>query len=347
MLLDAAGRLGWPITRVPLLINTQPRDGRAACIRCGFCVGFPCPVDAKNGSDVAALPKAVRLGAQLLASTQAVRVSDDGWVDVVSGGEHRTIVAGRIVLAAGAIETARLLQVSRIGNDWVGDCLQGHIYAGAFGRFDDAITDELGPGPSVATRQFSHHNDGVVGGGLLANDFIKLPAMFYLHALPAGAPRQGQAALDEVTRWYRRTGQVWGPVQEVPTRAARVRLSARTADAAGVPVARLESSQHPEDIRTAELLAARSEAWLQEAGAHTTWRIPARNLAGGQHQAGTARMAGTPAAGATDPDGRVWGTERIYVADASLHVTNGGANPVLTIMALAWRSATHIAGLTR
>jgi choline dehydrogenase-like flavoprotein len=349
MLLDAAARLGWPATRVPLLINTQPRDGRGACIRCGFCVGFPCPVDAKNGSDVAALPKAIRFGAQLLAGTQVVRISDGGSVDVVAGDKHRTILAGRIVLAAGAIETARLLQVSRIGNDWVGDCLQGHTYAGAFGRFDDVIVDGLGPGPSVATRQFSHHNDGVIGGGLLANDFIKLPALFYLHALPANAPRHGPAALDEVARWYLRTGHVWGPVQEVPIRAARVRLAEHAVDAAGVPVARLEGSQHSEDIRTAELLAAKSQVWLQEAGARTSWRSQAHVpvLSGGQHQAGTARMAETPAAGATDPNGRVWGTERIYVADASLHVTNGGANPVLTIMALAWRSAAHIAAPAR
>jgi choline dehydrogenase-like flavoprotein len=151
-----------------------------------------------------------------------------------------------------------------------------------------------------------------------------------------------------VTRWYLRTGHVWGPVQEVPTRAARVRLSARTADAAGVPVARLEGSQHPEDIRTAKLLAAKSQTWLQEAGAHVTWPVQpqAPTLSGGQHQAGTARMAETPEAGATDPNGRVWGTERIYLADASLHVTNGGANPSLTIMALAWRTAAYIAALT-
>jgi choline dehydrogenase-like flavoprotein len=345
LLLDAAARLGWPATRVPMLINTQPRDGRAACVRCGFCVGFPCPVDAKNGSDVTALPTATRLGAHLIAGAQVVQVSDDGRVDIVAGDQHRTILAGRIVLAAGAIETARLLQVSRIGNDWVGDCLQGHTYAGAFGRFDDVVVDGAGPGPSVATRHFSHRNDGVIGGGLLANDFVKLPTMFYLSAFPPGAPRHGQAALDEVVRWYRRTGHVWGPVQEVPTRAARVRLSDRTLDAAGVPVARLEGRQHPEDLRTAELLAARSEDWLREAGANATWRVQpqAPTLSGGQHQAGTARMAEAPSAGATDPNGRVWGTERIYIADASLHVTNGGANPVLTIMALAWRTAAHIA----
>ena len=146
-------------------------------------------------------------------------------------------------------------------------------------------------------------------------------------------------------RWYRRTGHVYGPVQEVPTRGARVRLSARVTDAAGVPVARLEGRQHPEDLRTAELLAAKAQTWLQEAGAHRTWRVQpeAPVLSGGQHQAGTARMAETPEAGATDPSGRVWRTDRVYVADASLHVTNGGANPALTIMALAWRTAAHLA----
>jgi choline dehydrogenase-like flavoprotein len=63
----------------------------------------------------------------------------------------------------------------------------------------------------------------------------------------------------------------------------------------------------------------------------------------GQHQAGTARMSDSPGHGATDPHGKLWGTDRVHIADASLHVTNGGANPVLTIMALAWRTATHAA----
>ena len=81
--------------------------------------------------------------------------------------------------------------------------------------------------------------------------------------------------------------------------------------------------------------------WLQAAGATETWpvRSPARLLTGGQHQAGTARMSDTPDLGATDTNGRVWGTDRIYVVDGSVHVTNGGVNPVLTIMATAWRTA--------
>ncbi len=341
MLIDAADRLGWSTVRVPLLINTQPRDNRPACVRCGFCVGFPCPVDAKNGSDVAALPRAVGLGADIVAGAQVNRIADDGRVDVADAdGNRRTINALRILLGAGAIETARLLQVSGLGNDWVGDCLQGHTYAGAYGRYDDIVNDGIGPGPSVATREFAHGNDGIIGGGQIANDFVKLPAFFYFLALPPGAPRHGQAGLDEIAQWYRRTSQVWGPVHEIPTRDARVRLST-TLDAAGIPIARLEGSQHPEDLRTAAFLSARSETWLQATGARTTWQTTPTitKLSGGQHQAGTARMSDTPDHGATDTNGRVWGTDRIYVVDGSVHVTNGGANPVLTIMALAWRTA--------
>ena len=50
-------------------------------------------------------------------------------------------------------------------------------------------------------------------------------------------------------------------------------------------------------------------------------------------------MSDRPALGATDTNGRVWGTDRVYVVDGSVHVTNGGVNPVLTIMATAWRTA--------
>src|SRR5690606_11790693 len=193
----------------------------------------------------------------------------------------------------------------------------------------------------------THGNDGVIGGGLLADEFVKPPVIFYILGLPPDAPREGQAAIDEVRRWYRRTIHVWGPVHEIPTRRARVRLATATVDDNGVPVARLEGTQHPEVLRTAAVLADRAEQWLAEAGAGRTWRFEPYEpvLSADQHQAGTARMSDSPERGATDVYGRVWGTERVYIADASVHVTNGGANPVLTIMALAWRTAEHVAAL--
>jgi choline dehydrogenase-like flavoprotein len=35
--------------------------------------------------------------------------------------------------------------------------------------------------------------------------------------------------------------------------------------------------------------------------------------------------------------------DNLFVADGSVHVTNGGFNPALTIMALAFRTAEEVA----
>jgi choline dehydrogenase-like flavoprotein len=54
-------------------------------------------------------------------------------------------------------------------------------------------------------------------------------------------------------------------------------------------------------------------------------------------------MGTDPRSSVTDPWGRVWGYKGVTIADGSLHVTNGGVNPVLTIIALAWRVSERLA----
>jgi hypothetical protein len=92
-----------------------------------------------------------------------------------------------VVLAASATETARVMLNSKsklfpngIGNnnDWVGRNLQGHAYTGAFGLFDFEIKDVAGPGATFGICDFNHHNEGIIGGGLLCNEFNRLPYAF-------------------------------------------------------------------------------------------------------------------------------------------------------------------------
>jgi len=54
-------------------------------------------------------------------------------------------------------------------------------------------------------------------------------------------------------------------------------------------------------------------------------------------------MGNSPQSSVTDAWGRVHGHDNLYVIDASTHVTNGGVNPVLTILALAWRVSERLA----
>ena len=88
----------------------------------------------------------------------------------------------------------------------------------------------------------------------------------------------------------------------------------------------------------------RGEEWLRASGCEKVWSYsPGLVLSGGQHQAGTCRMGDDPKTSVTDRWGRVHSHDNLFVVDGSLHVTNGGFNPVLTIMALAFRSADYIA----
>lgn len=364
--LERGGRaLGFETFSPPVLVNSVPRDGRDACIECGTCVGFACPSDAKNGTQNTVLPRALATGnLTVVAETTAERIltASGGRITGVAlawddgeGIERRQVGADIVVLSAGAIETARLLLLSAndenphgLGNisGHLGRHLQGHTYPTAFGLFEEAVYAERGPGVTIATTAFVHDNPGIVGGAMLADDFIIPPVIFWDQALPPELPRWGQAPHDFMRENYRRVTQVKGPVHEIPAPDCMVALDPVLKDKWGRPVARLSGVVHPETQRTAQFLLERAKEWLVASGATRVWgHAPPPRLSAYQHQAGTCRMGEDPRHSVTDPYGRVWGHDNLFVADASLHPTNGGFNPVLTVMALAFRSADHILSL--
>jgi choline dehydrogenase-like flavoprotein len=185
----------------------------------------------------------------------------------------------------------------------------------------------------------------MIGGGMLGNEFVPLPIHFWTSFAPP-EPRWGAAGKRAFAHAYRHTLVVMGPIQEIPNPDSRVTLDPTLRDRFGIPVARLSGRVHAESVRTAAMLRSRAEQWLHAAGAHSLCSFGGETpdiLSAGQHQAGTCRMGTDPATSVTDANGRVHGHANLYVADGSLHVTNGGFNPVLTIMANAFRIATTIA----
>jgi choline dehydrogenase-like flavoprotein len=361
LLADAADRLGWSTVHVPLLINSRPYLDRLPCARCGMCVGFACPVDAKAGSQNTMLARAFATGrAGIVLGTRATRVRTDATgrvTGVTLAGDTgdgaiwtRDVDAAEVVIAAGAVESARLLLASRsdrepngLGNgaDQVGRHLQGHLYGGATAIFDDVVDDLIGPGPSIATTDHRHGTDGVVGGGIIANEFVATPSNTYRYLVGAGLiPRAGLSSKHAMRDLVRRTMRLMGPIQEVTSAESRVTLDPEVVDRFGVPVARLSGAVHAEDLRARDATSARAGEWLRAAGASRV--VPATGPvigpSSGQHQAGTLRMGTDPATSVVDPLGRVWGHDGLRVADGSVHVTNGGVNPVLTIIATAMRT---------
>jgi choline dehydrogenase-like flavoprotein len=65
-------------------------------------------------------------------------------------------------------------------------------------------------------------------------------------------------------------------------------------------------------------------------------------VSAGQHQAGTCRMGSDPRSSVVTPDCRLHDIDNVFVIDGSVHVTNGGFNPALTIMAVAYKASNAL-----
>lgn len=65
------------------------------------------------------------------------------------------------------------------------------------------------------------------------------------------------------------------------------------------------------------------------------------------HQMGTCRMSTSPSVGAADVNGELWECDDLYVMDTSLFPTASGANPMMTVTALAFMQSQKLAMRTQ
>ena len=355
----AARRLGLHPFHLPMARNSIAYNGRGPCMRCRWCCGFACEVDAKNGSQNTVIPVALNTGNCELRTECMVReiLTDErgrarGVAYFDADGHLQEQLADLVVVSSCAAESARLLLNSKsrlfpngLGNryDQVGRNLQGHHYTGAIGYFDFETYDDLGPGASIAICDYNHGTPGLSGGGMLANEFIRLP-IHMIDRLPPGTSSWGLAHKQAMRQWHKRSIVIMGPTQQIPSAEARVTLDPLVKDKWGLPVVRFSGNVHPHTFEIGEVQAQRAETWLKEAGAiHTSQMAGKPSLvSAGPHQAGTCRMGSDPRSSVVTPDCRLHDIDNVFVIDGSVHVTNGGFNPALTIMAVAYKASNAL-----
>ena len=349
----AAKRLGLHPFNLPMARNSVPYNGRGPCMRCRWCCGFACEVDAKNGSQNTVIPTALATGNCELRTecmVKGILTDERGHARGISyfdaKGRLQEQLSDIVVVSGCATESARLLLNSKsrlfpdgLGNrhDQVGRNLQGHHYTGATGYFDFEIYDDVGPGASIAISDYNHGTPGLCGGGMLANEFIRLP-IHMVDRLPADTPRWGLGHKQAMRHWHKRTIVIMGPTQQIPTAEGRVTVDPSVKDKWGLPVVRLSGNVHPHTFEIGMVQAKRAEAWLKESGAiHTSIMAGKPEMvSAGQHQAGTCRMGNDPQSSVVNRTCQLHDVDNVFVIDSSVHVTNGGFNPALTIMAIAY-----------
>lgn len=146
--------------------------------------------------------------------------------------------------------------------------------------------------------------------------------------------------------------------EQSPNPDSRVTLDPAVRDALGMPRACLHWAVRELDKRTVRVTMQALDSELRRLGLGRVEPMPwlsdpavpwefdpliSKNPIGGYHHMGTTRMSTDPARGVTDANARVHGLTNLYIAGSSLFPTSGWANPTLTIVALAFRLADHLA----
>jgi len=244
-------------------------------------------------------------------------------------GTDLTITAERYVLAAGGIETPRLLLFSDgLGNknDQVGRYFNVHPLSerAASVRFSARMTKE-----SLALLNgISVDNHGLPLGVFS----ILVPKPEELVSLRLGNFRIRLST----------NGMIEINWEQFPNSANRVSLSASRDSVFGDPLAHVDWRISAADLRTMKIGLQRTLDHLTSLGMPTEHYGTPSVTSLGDHHMGTARMSSTPAGGVVDKNCRVHGIDNLYLAGSSVFRTSGFANPTLTIVALALKLAKHL-----
>lgn len=301
----------------------------------------------------------------VVTSATVVRLGGDHGREVraVDGDGRMIDVRARVVvLACGAVENARHLLLSGIGDSqWLGRCFMEH--ARDFSLVLVPYSQELFA--EAAFYDLFTSEDGFLVGGRLALTDDALDSFQLPNASMTLVPRARKHLLG-FRRARRRApldrygwSQVRSPanayesfeivlnLEHRPHPLNRITLSARR-DRFGNPLPSLQLRWRDDEQERLDLLRELLKEWFQLARlGRVVMTAGTRPDLSAHHHAGTTRMALDRRDGVVDPNGRVFGVDDLYVAGASVFPSAGFANPTLTIVALARRLARHLDDVLR
>jgi choline dehydrogenase-like flavoprotein len=321
---------------------------RPHCIYRGFCLQG-CKVNAKASPLITHVPDALAHGAEIRANCHVSKVHVDPRANRATGvtylhdGVEHVQRAKAVAVAGYSIETPRLLMLSAtdahpdgLGNDHdqLGRYLMVQGAPQTAGRFAAEVRMYKAPPPEVTSEQFYEDDPGKpYRRGFAIQNVSPLPITWAEHVSAQG---HWGKDLREQMRGYAHWATLGALCEFLPLAHNRVTLAGET-DRHGLPVAHFAYSQCDNDKLLLRAAQEAMERILHAAGAEEVMTIT-RNA----HLVGGARMAARAEDGVVDAEHRVFGVDRLYIADGSVFPTQGSANPALTIMALSARLADRM-----
>ncbi|HEX8996487.1 MAG TPA: FAD-dependent oxidoreductase [Ktedonobacterales bacterium] len=346
-----------------------PRNASDCQQRCGAC-GYGCPHGRKQSTMRTFLQDAAERGARFVVRCQVERVIVDrgratgveGWaLDERTGQRRRVRVkAPVVVVAGGAVESPALLLRSGLRNPNIGAHLRLHPVVAMAAYYAEPVEPWKGSLQTVLSDHFKQlsgayglrfetapAHPGMLGmvtpwrsGAQHKQDMARSPYAATFIALMRDTG-EGRVTLDKqrnpMLTYFPNANdrnaltQAMGELAKIAaaggaTRVASLYSRELTLDA---------EAGHPGAISDARLRAFANEARRRGIAPNIVPLFSA-------HQMGSCRLGADARTAVADPWGEVYGVKGLYIGDASGFPTASGVNPMLSIMALAYRVAQRI-----
>ena len=330
---------------------------RQSCHYCGHCSG--CAVDAKYTSANTPIPLAEETGnLTIFTGAMVTRVRLSAKQGRAAGieyrsndGETRELDAKAVVLSCSAVETARLLLISGIGNSsgQVGRNLSSHFGVTVRGFF-----------PQLVDRDASNDDGTSYYHSLLTGLYWDEPSSKFegtyqvqcgagvtAHRLVVrNAPGYGSAFKKTLREWN--IGNAGMNMQGTTLISSKkfVDLDPARKDEFGMPLPRVHLHYEDSDIAMARDMVEKCEEIIHSGDGEV---IESPGTVGVDdlvidlnHWVGTVRMGTDPRTSVVSTEGRSHDVSNLFVADASVFPAYPEKNPTLTNIALSWRTADRV-----
>lgn len=359
ILARSARRIGMSLLPNPLALPSKSMDDRLPCQHSGGC-NYGCVFGAKSSIDQAIIPRAEKTGRLTLLTESRVHkliLDDEGEINGIqlqSKNGLQQLSARAYVLAAGGVETPRLMLLSRAGgngygnqHDQVGRYFMETLVSRVYLDLQADIQTHRGPPLDSRVWDYCYPHDEQTSGFVLGAAGYLYPGTDPVrHALRK--PGIGRAHKKGVRASFGRELYLFGIAEQEPQSRNRVFLS-DSKDDAGITKVNIHSAYSQRDYHTMNQMRRKLRQWAEATpnkgvrnGANTLTRAAAT------HVGGTCRMGNNPAHSVVDANGKVHGKNNCWITDASVLPTQGaGDSPSLTIQALALRTADKIAAELR
>ena len=370
--------MGIPVIPMHGAVVTETMEGRNSCLFATPC-GRGCAIGANFQSTTVLLPPAMATGNLAIRTDALVYQVDLDKTGKAKGvtfvdrktGEHHSVTAKAVVLAAGSGETARILLNSKSTSfpnglcnthGMVGRYLMDSVGLGVTGQFPGLEglppTNDDGQGTEHTyvpwwgyTKQqqlgFPRGYHIEIGGGR------RMPSMGMAGLLHDDTAAVGDDLRDKLRNKFGSTIGFNGRGEMIPNDDCYCELDPTAKDRWGIPVLRFHWKWGESETNQAAHMVKTFLEVIDRLGGKPLGEVETdgrRAISkGGEmiHEVGTVRMGHSEADSVVNQYGQSWAVPNLFVTDGAVLVSSPDKNPTLSILALAWRSSDQLETLAK